>query len=526
MPKGGADGLAPDLTPSQAAAGRAILKLLAAAPATPLAQQVTAFYTARGFKPVWTGSDKAAARAVPVRFVLSHAARQGLRSADYPLAAKGAQPGTDPVVDDVTLTTSLFEYAQDVRDGRVAPGAVYNDVKLPARDFDPGPALAAALKDDKLNSFLAALPPPHPQYKRLVAALAHYHAIAARGGWQTLSAKKLTPARLAKRLALEDGALAANAHPSAADVRKALMRFQERHGLKADGNVGSATLKALNEPVSDRIGQIDANMERWRWMPRAFAKTYIRVDVPEQSVEFVRDGKVVLHSRAVIGRPDNTTPILVTRVEAVIANPYWDIPDDISIQALVPHLRHNANYLKTRDMVLVNGPPGDPYGAKIDWRKVTGDALPYQIREEPGPHNALGKIMLDMPNEFYVYLHDTPARHLFTLEDRDRSHGCVRVQKIGKLAELVLAGTDAKPDKALTAALKTKKTQRLALPEPLPVYMDYWTASAEANGTVVFRSDIYDRDKPLIARLAGEVAPPKPTLRSAALASADGDIGP
>lgn len=526
---GGMASLTPFHAQHTATTRTALHKMLVAGAATPLQREIRAFYAARDFRPVWTGSDRALARAALVTFTLSHAYRQGLDSANYPVDAARARaqptPGVDAAKYDLTLTRSVFEYVHDVHDGRVDPNSIYNDVKLPAHHFDVRAALTAAIENDAIDPFLDSLPPMHPQYRRLAAALSRYRAIAARGGWHRLSARTATGARLVKRLDMEDPALAKIAHPSPADVKAAVKRFQQRHGLGVDGQVGPATLKALNVPVLRRMEEIEANMERWRWMPRDFASTYIRVNVPDQSVDFIHDGKSVLHSKVVIGEPNNTTPILVTRVDAVIANPYWDIPDDISAKALVPHLRRNANYLKTRNMVLVNAPAGDRYGTKINWRKVTGDVLPYQIRQEPGPHNALGKVMLDMPNEFYVYLHDTPAKYLFTLSDRERSHGCVRVEKIVKLAELTLASTDAKPDKKLTDAIDTQKTQRLTLARPLPVYMEYWTASVGKNGAVDFHPDLYGRDKPLIARLEGKAPPPKPILRSAALTS-DGDIGP
>jgi murein L,D-transpeptidase YcbB/YkuD len=339
--------------------------------------------------------------------------------------------------------------------------------------------------------------------------------------------RHLTRARLAKRLGYEDPVVARLAHPTAAEMKYALMHFQKRHGLQADGRMGPNTLRALNVPVSVRIKTIIANLERWRWMPRHLPPIYVRVNVPDQSVSFVKNGKSVLTSKAVIGRRDNTTPILITKVRAVIVNPYWDIPDDISAKALVPKMLRHKGYLKTRHMVLVNGPPGDPYGIKVNWHVVTGNALPYQIRELPGPKNALGRFMLDMPNKYYVYLHDTPAKRLFKLSNRERSHGCVRVDKIKQLAAMVLAGTVLHPQKVLDKKLATGKTQRLKLMVPMPVYMDYWTAEADKNGAVSFSPDLYRRDRIMVARLEGaKPPPPLPKLPALESADNDGDIGP
>ncbi len=495
----------------------AIEKTLAAEPARAdrslngklLHDEVVEFYATRHYEPAWTESRGADKRTARVISTLEHAGEQGLRSADYPTGSAASdqppQPGRDAAQYDLTITRSLLRYAHDVHDGRVTPDAVYRDAELPPHQFDAASALSAALQQHDIDAFLAGLPPPEPAYRRLVGALARYRAIQAYGGWPRLSAKTAAMrAKLAERLSLEDPALLRLAHPTAAEVKQALMRFQLRNGLDADGKLGAATLRALNVPVSYRIKEIIANMERWRWMPRTLEARYIRVNVPDQSVDFVRDGKVLLHSKVVIGqlKKHDTTPILRTSIVAVVANPPWDIPDDIAARKILPHLRQNASYLVTRDMVLKDAPARDLSGRAIDWRKVKGDDLPYQIQQKPGKDNGLGRIMLDSPNQFGVYLHDTPAKSLFKLTDRERSHGCVRVEKIDDLASLALTGTSPDPKAALSAALKGDKTQRLTLAKPLPVYMVYWTASVTQEGTVEFRPDRYGRDRPLIARLA------------------------
>lgn len=454
------------------------------------------FYAARDNRPAWTGSDKARARAASVISALQHADRQGLIPHDY---AVNAAP--DTAQHEQRITASLLRYAHDVRTGRVVPKTVYDDAQMPAQNFDAAAELESALENERLDKFLAALPPQHPQYRALVGALARYQAIAAKGGWPQLSAQT-APQKLAKRLALEDAKLAKTAHPTAADIKAALERFQARHGLPEDGALDGETLKALNVPVSSRITQIAANMERWRWLPRQVEERYIQVDVPEQSVDFIDNGKSRLHSRAIIGRDgENRTPILRTTANAIVVNPPWDIPDDIAAKAILPHLRKDPNYLATRNMVLVDAPQDDPTGTQINWKDVKGDHLPYQIREQPGPHNVLGALMLDMPNDFDVYLHGTSNAATFNLKDRERSHGCVRVEKVVDLAALALQDSISDPQDTLAQNISSGQTQRVPLDQPIPVYMVYWTAHIGKDGAVEFRPDRYDRDPPLVARL-------------------------
>jgi len=230
-----------------------------------------------------------------------------------------------------------------------------------------------------------------------------------------------------------------------------------------------------------------------------------------------------LNSRAVVGRKTSPTPITRATIMAAVVNPPWNIPGDIAARDLLPHLRRNPNYLASKHMVVLDGPPGDPYGRTIDWRKVVPAEFPYAIRQLPGPATGLGALMLDSPNDFDVYLHDTPNKKLYGLDEREISNGCVRVQQIFPLASLALTGDKAAGMDEINKALRSRETQRLELDTPLPVYFLYWTASADEDGNVRFRPDLYDRDAPLIAALnkADSAVPTAETAGMKAMASAE-----
>jgi L,D-transpeptidase YcbB len=236
-------------------------------------------------------------------------------------------------------------------------------------------------------------------------------------------------------------------------------------------------------------------------MPRQFENRYVAVNVPDQSLTFVRDGTIALSSRVIVGRLSSPTPITRSNVVAVIANPPWNIPGDIAARDLLPQLQRNPNYLASHNMVIADAPADDPHGRKIDWRKIVPAEFPYAIRQLPGPTTALGVLMLDSPNDFDVYLHDTPNKKFFQSERREISNGCVRVQQIFPLASLALTGDTAQGMDQLAKATKSHETQRLMLDSPLPVYFLYWTAIAGPEGQVGFRPDIYGRDAALIAAL-------------------------
>ncbi len=474
-------------------------------------QQLLSFYASRQFRPVWSGGLIEQDRADEAVAVLTRAGDHGLRSEDYlsPSIESGERPrrGVEAAQYDIALTAAVLRYAQDVSIGRLTPNDVYKDVKLPAPNFNAVDVLTRVLRSRSITASLADLAPGHPQYRRLAAAMARYRAIEAEGGWPSLSRGEIgldgndrRTKALIQRLAAEDDALAAIPEPGSEAVEDAVKRFQSRNGLEADGRVTGATLTALNVPVSRRIEVLAANMERWRWLPRTLENRYIAVNVPDQSVEFVRNGETILSSRAVVGRKTSRTPILRAEATAIIANPPWEVPGDIVVNQMLPKLRRSSGYLQASNMVLVNA-PNDPFGRKVNWRNISPSTFPFRVVQLPGPSNALGNLMIDTPNDFDVYLHDTPGKALFKQADRSVSNGCIRVEAIFQLASLALDEGDAETE--LTQLIAARDTKRVPLERSIPVYFLYWTAIAAPDGGVGFRGDLYGRDARLIAALAG-----------------------
>ncbi len=473
--------------------------------------RLLAFYEARDFRAAWTGSAGSDRMAAELRTALARAHEQGLRDEDYRLPPE-AHParGVEAAEYDIALTGAALRYARDVRMGHVLPVAVYSDAEFPAQPDNLATGLAAAAGSGKVAEFFDGLPPAHPEYRRLAKALMRYSAIAEAGGWPMLTEKEVQltgknsqPGMLIKRLSFEDAEFAAIQNPSKSDIINAVKRFQTRNGLEQDGRVRGETLAALNITAKARVAGIAANMERWRWLPAELESRYVAVNVADQSVQFVRDGKSVLTSRVIVGRKSSPTPITRSAITAVVVNPPWDIPGDIAARDLLPHLKKDANYLASRHMVVTDGPPGDPYGRTINWRKIVPAEFPYAIRQLPGPEAGLGALMLDSPNDFDVYLHDTPDKKVFATANRDISNGCVRVQQIFPLASLVLQGDMESGMPRLKQAVASHETKHLKLDEPVPVYFLYWTAIANDDGSVQFRPDFDNRDTPLIAALNG-----------------------
>jgi murein L,D-transpeptidase YcbB/YkuD len=215
---------------------------------------------------------------------------------------------------------------------------------------------------------------------------------------------------------------------------------------------------------------IRANMERWRWMPRDLGSRHIIVNVPAFTAALVENGRVLARHRAVVGKRTTPTPQLSTRAVAVTLNPWWNVP-----QSIVSEL-------------------GGRLGG-YDVRRT--DAGTLIVRQPPGPRNALGRVKIEMPNQYAIYLHDTPAQALFARPVRAFSHGCIRTQGIRDLAVRLLEPTGQWDRAQIDQAINTGENQSVSLAQPIPVYIAYFTAAATTDGNVVTYADIYGRDAPV-----------------------------
>jgi L,D-transpeptidase YcbB len=459
------------------------------------------FYEARNFAPAWLTKGQAEIALA----ALSQSGNDGLDAATYHTDALAARKHFDSAAAiaeyDLLMSDGVLHYAHDMRIGRVSSYTVMHDIALPAVNYDPVSELGAALTGNTLGKFISDLTPPHSEYAQLKKAYRHYREIDARGGWPEIPADaKLEPGEdnpvLRQRLAFEDS-------NTGDDLQAAITNYQTRNGLEADGKLNKETLLFLNISAAQRADQIMLNMERWRWVPQ-FESRYIEVNTADATLKVLDGGKRVLISRVIVGKRASPTPIFVATVTDVTVNPPWSVPSAIARNEMLPKLRRNPHYLESEHIVLLNGPAGDPYGLGIDWHAVSRDNFRYSLRQTPGDDNSLGYVKLEMANRFDSYLHDTPSRKLFVREDRHLSHGCMRVEQIQPLASYVLTGDVNAGLTQIKSAIDLHSTQRLPLDRKLPVYVLYWTAIADTDGSTGFRPDVYGRDGKLLAALEGQ----------------------
>jgi murein L,D-transpeptidase YcbB/YkuD len=426
----------------------------------------------------------------------THGFRHGEFSAD---AADALLQSRDPRQRDAgqaMLVDAVLRYARAVHIGRLPVSEFIHPWGMKPPAYDPAPDFARALAEDRLGPWLDSLPPPYTGYQALRGGLAAYRDIAAKGGWQTIPAGPelkvgMTDARvlaLRARLAAEDpeaAAIAAGGPLFDQPLAEALMRAQKRYGLEPTGALNKATLTNLNEPVGQRILQIIANMERWRWLPPQLPADRIQVNVAAAILSVFHQDNPVLSMRAVTGRPGDETPMLYSEISSIVLNPPWNVPSSIAAKELWPKEKAHPGYLRANDFIVV--PTGDG-GSRIV--------------QKAGPKAALGQIKFDFLNPYGVYLHDTPSRSRFNSYSRLASHGCVRLQRPLALANLVMAGDPEWTPEKIDETIASGKTVRAPLPQPIAVYLLYWTAYVAPDGQVNFRNDPYDWDRELMQRIA------------------------
>ncbi|HEX8547310.1 MAG TPA: L,D-transpeptidase family protein, partial [Cytophagaceae bacterium] len=371
-----------------------------------------------------------------------------------------------------------------------------------------GKTLDAILEDRSEDNPFVKNEPLHPEYNKLKGALAKYKELEKKGGWQpiTLTNKKLIKGdTLPEVLALKNRLVASGDLISATkdtvfdqNLEEGVKRFQRRHGMKDDGIVTGKTLEALNVTVGERIEQILINMERWRWVPQMTSENYFVVNIPEYKLHVYEKNKEVWTMNVIVGKAATFTPIFNDEMEYVVMSPYWNVPQSIVDNELLPLLKKNPIVLDKEDMEMYKGDPKNPISPyDVDWSTVTVENNKYKFRQRPGPKNALGRVKFLFPNEFDVYLHDTPSGNLFSQQDRNFSHGCIRLQEPQKLAEYVLKEDSNWPAEKIDEQMHSGEEKYVKLKNKIPVYIVYFTAWVDPSGQVNFRNDVYGHDAKL-----------------------------
>jgi len=481
-------------------------------------------YRLYGNNPLWLTSeglhDK---RTKALTNALLAANADGMRMDDYPIgplatAIAAVKQSGKPTAEqlataDVLLTASFVALGTDLLTGQIDPRTVSQSWHVDPEKENVDSALVRNLRFEALDKALATMRPTDPDYAGLSRELQRFRAIVAKGGWQKIpgtknvkpgeSANAAVLAAVRNRLAAEgiiaatgpatssmlpslQAGAGADANVYDAGLAGAVAIYQSRHAINVDSALGKETIESMNLPAEYRLGEIAANMERFRWLPRSFGSRYIFVNVPAFRLEAYDAGQKVLEMKVIVGQEyeDRATPVFADSMETVVFRPYWNVTPDIARKEIFPK---GQAYWESENMETYR----------------EGGAL--RIRQRPGPKNALGFVKFLFPNDYNIYLHDTPNRELFDKDVRAFSHGCIRVEKPEQLAQWVLGWDGSKVSEWMQ---NQPDNRSVKVPRKIPVYIAYFTAYIN-NNQLYFGNDLYSRDDRLVPLVMGGALPGK-----------------
>lgn len=412
---------------------------------------VRAFYAGRRMEPAWTNAGGATDQSRDLMEVVGRAAGEGLDPEDYSATelAEHWKENKRPLIGtkdpkalaefDLMCTIAAFHYMSDVHDGRISPKSLDAEWVAKPKHGDLDSLLTVALRSNRIKDLMAELPPPHAQYRQLREARKRYSELASSG---------------------------------------------DREALR-------------------RLGLIDLNMERWRWVPRSFGDRYLMVNIPEYALHVYERDRSVLDMRVVVGKALTATPVFSDQMTHVVINPTWNVPMSIVEGEFAAEVQQDPTFLERQRIRIFDREDGDAReidAASVNWSDPE-ELKRIALRQDPGEENALGRIKFMLPNKFDIYLHDTPAGHLFAAKERSFSHGCVRVEDPLRLASYVLKGRPEASPARIEELIAAGETVTLELPKSLPVHIVYFTTFVQDDGTLGFREDVYGIDQELIEKL-------------------------
>ena len=485
---------------------------------------VSSFYADRGDRPLWVSANGLTKPGRDVIAEIGRADDYGLRASDFDVPNSNEIQGANATIDELVnaefrISTAVLRYARHARGGRIDPRSLSGYMDVGPQLLPPADVLAGVAVSNDAASYLRALHPQHPQFEALRQKL-----LALRTPLDTTPEVRvpdgpiLRPGMehenvvLLRQRLLGEGQGDASATPDTDvtfddELEDAVRTFQKEAGLTPDGIVGPSTLAALNgrRKGGSDPEQILMNMERWRWLPADLGEMHVVVNVPEQLVRVYKNGKAILTDRVVVGKLKNQTPIFSADMTHLVFHPFWNVPNSIKVDEILPYLRKGNGWfnwggrpqvLKAHNLyVKLNGREID--ASKVNWNNV--DIRRYHFYQPPGGKNVLGFVKFMFPNKHAVYLHDTTEKHLFSRPSRIYSHGCVRVQHPRRLAEVILGEMNGWSTGRVGSAIGSGSNNRVNLDGNIPVHIAYFTAWVNEAGALRTAGDIYGHD----ARLRG-----------------------
>ncbi|MBV2184640.1 MAG: L,D-transpeptidase family protein [Rhizobium sp.] len=478
-----------------------------------VAGAVEAYYA--DMKPlIWVTESGITERARQAVAGLAAADVAGLAPEDYALALppETADPADPEALArelarfEVALSAKLLTYVADTTRGRIDPNKIsgYHDFKRKAVNLKP--VLNMLRLSPDVAAYLRGRDPDNAQFLALKAELQRLRAAdaSAPAKVEIAAGTLLKPGQsnpeLANILAAirTEGSVELQATHAAAlsayagtpeytpELVAVVEAFQKEKGLKPDGVVGRATIRALTgHSNAEKIDKLLIAMEQLRWLPDDLGQRYVFINQPAFTVHYVNEGREQLAMRVVVGSKSNQTYFFQDQIETVEFNPYWGVPKSIIVNEMLPKLRADPSYLDRLGYEVSYG-GRKVSSTQVDWNTTHS----VDVRQPPGGDNALGELKILFPNSHAIYMHDTPSKSFFQRDMRALSHGCVRLAEPRVMAAAVMGTTTAEIAKQIASG----QNRAVQVPQKIPVYVSYFTAWPNKDGVVDYFDDVYGRD--------------------------------
>ncbi|WP_460116796.1 L,D-transpeptidase family protein [Pseudomonas sp. S2_C03] len=473
------------------------------------------FYTHRAYRAAWT-QDSDVEQLIAS---LNATDADGLNPADFHIdeliRSREALQSSSATAEqraafDLATTHTFITALLQLRRGKVDPARLDIHWNFDADGVDPRDdlnAFFAALDNHEVARAFALAPPQEAVYAGMRQALAQLRSVRERGGWPKVTVDhSLKPgmdepavAQLRARMVaagfLDPRLIHGNKYDGA--VTAAVKKYQDEQYLGADGMAGANTLAALNVPVEARIDQVRVNMERARWLLYKLQGTFVIVDIAGYKVAMYRDGQPIWRSRVQVGKAARNTPIFQAQISYITFNPTWTVPPTILKEDVLPKIQVNPGYLAANRMRVIDREGREVDPSTVDWTNPRG----LSLRQDAGKDSSLGQVVIRFPNDYAIYLHDTPHRELFAKTVRATSSGCIRVENPLQLVELLFNDPIKWDSAGIQKQLANGKTENIRLPVKVPVLLAYWTVDLGSDGRVSFKPDVYGYDAPVLRAL-------------------------
>jgi murein L,D-transpeptidase YcbB/YkuD len=463
------------------------------------------FYQNRLYQPVWESSK------ILKSFTkeLDKAYEEGLNPNDYhfetiqKLIEHDSTSVQRDAELDLLLTDAFFLYTSHLLKGKVDFQKMVARWSIDSHKDDIIELLQKSILNNSTRPILDGLKPNDKIYTGLKKALQNYSKYQENGGWKDIpsgisikygASDSRIPFIRKRLVATKDISkiYVNNSDVYDKNLFEAVQRFQLRHSMDSAGEITKNCLEQMNVSVDDRIDEIKINMDRWRQSSQELGPYYLKVNIPDFTLEVIKNRKIERVHKVIVGRIDRKTPTLNSTVTNLIFNPTWVVPPGILSADILPSVRKNINYLKAKNIIIYNNK-----GTVINPRTInfySSSAKSYSYVQSPGPNNSLGAVKFVFPNNYTVYLHDTPSKELFKKSQRTFSSGCIRVENPLELAAYLLNDPINWNLTNIKKITHTRKTQTVLFKNQLTIHVIYLTTWTDSDGIVQFRNDIYNKN--------------------------------